>query len=365
MRAIQGRDIYRIPVMRTLESIFGVSGWVLDHSGAIQHRLNRRPRVLPIAADRQMVIIRDKKIVAADEHVVQLTLCSPHDHPLPAWHPGAHVDVFLPSGRKRQYSLCGDPDDRRRYRIAIRRIPDGGGGSVEMHDLQIGSALEISSPRNAFYLAVPGAGSPSTRLRFIAGGIGITPILPMLRLAENLGLDWTMLYTGRRRASLPFLDELAGYGDRVHVRTDDDHGVPAAEDLLAGVDERTAIYACGPPEMITTIYSGLPARAKTELHHERFSAPTIVEGTEFEIELARSGQTITVGATQSALAALLRYCPDVAYSCQQGFCGTCVQRVLDGTVQHRDRLLTDLQRANGEMLICVSRADDKRLVLDL
>ncbi|BAX99963.1 ferredoxin [Mycobacteroides stephanolepidis] len=353
------------PFLRVLGSLVGTSSWILDHSHNIQRRLNRRPRQLPGRSDRHSAVILDKKIVAEDEHVVQMTLCAPDGGALPAWHPGAHIDVFLPSGRRRQYSLCGDPGNVAEYRIAVRRIPGGGGGSIEMHDLTIGARIQISSPRNAFYMAIPGAGSSSTRLRFIAGGIGITPILPMLRLADHLELDWSMLYTGRHRASLPFLHELTAYGERVTVRTDDQHGLPNAAVLLERVDERTAIYACGPAAMIATTRAGLAVGSKTELHHERFSAPMVVDGIAFDIELARSGETVTVEADESALEAIRRLRPNLAYSCQQGFCGTCVQRVLSGNVRHRDQLLTDLQHQNGQMLICVSRAEGQRLVLDL
>ncbi|GAB5904419.1 oxidoreductase [Mycobacteroides chelonae] len=360
-----GGRFHRDPLMRVLGGVTDASGWILDRSQSVQRRLNRRPRQLPNNVDRHTVVVFDKKIVAEDEHVVQITLCAPTGTVLPAWHPGAHIDVFLPSGRRRQYSLCGDPSDVAEYRIAVRRIPDGGGGSIEMHDLTPGTQIQISSPRNAFYMAVPGAGSPSTRLRFIAGGIGITPILPMLRLADRLQLDWTMLYTGRHRASLPFLNELSPYGERVTVRTDDEHGLPHASTLLAGVDERTAIYACGPAAMIAATRAGLPTGSQAELHHERFSAPTVVNGTSFEIELARSGETVTVEAEESALDAIRRVRPHLTYSCQQGFCGTCVQRVLSGEVEHREQLLTNLQHQDGQMLICVSRAEGQRLVLDL
>lgn len=360
-----GGRFRRDPLMRVLGGVTDASGWVLDRSQSVQRRLNRRPRQLPANADRHTVVVLDKEIVTEDEHVVQITLCAPTGNALPPWHPGAHIDVFLPSGRRRQYSLCGDPRDVAEYRIAVRRIPDGGGGSIELHDLALGARIQISSPRNAFYMAVPGTGSPSTRLRFIAGGIGITPILPMLRLADRLQLDWTMLYTGRHRASLPFLNELSVYQDRVTVRTDDDNGLPDAAALLSGVDEHTAIYACGPPAMIATTRAGLPAGSMTELHHERFSAPTVINGSTFEVELTRSGETVTVEADESALEAIRRVRPHLAYSCQQGFCGTCVQRVLSGDVEHRDQLLTNLQHQDGQMLICVSRAKGQRLVLDL
>lgn len=351
------------PAFKVLGRAAGLCGKILDSSGSVQRYLNRHPRRLPAVADRIAVTVRACRTVAEDQDVVELTLTSTTS--LPPWHPGAHIDVFLPSGRRRQYSLCGMPDNTHEYRIAVRRVVGGAGGSLEMHELRPGARLEISSPRNAFYLALPGCGSDSARLRFIAGGIGITPILPMLRMAEASGVDWTMLYTGRHLDSLPFLDELACYGERITVRTDDRDGLPAAGELLAGVDERTAVYACGPPAMITAIQRGLPDESTTEFHYERFSPPAVVAGQPFEIQLARSGEVIPVAADETALQAIRRLRPDVAYSCQQGFCGTCVQRVVDGAVEHREQLLSDAQHERGHMLVCVSRARGDSITLDL
>ena len=205
--------------------------------------------------------------------------------------------------------MCGDPREEREYRIAVRRIPAGGGGSVEMHGLDVGRIVEISEPRNAFMMPLPGSASRTEKLRFLAGGIGITPILPMARLAERLGLPWSMCYTGRHRDSLPFLDELAAFGDKVQVRTDDEHGLPTAAELLEGVDERTAVYVCGPPPMIEAVRRAVPVGSGTELHVERFSPLPVVDGTPFELELARSGKVVGVGGDQSALAAFGRPSP--------------------------------------------------------
>ena len=155
----------------------------------------------PPAPDRVIALtVVDRQVVAHDQDVVALTLAAADGRPLPRWHPGSHLDIALPSGRLRQYSLCGDPADSDTYRIAVRRIVDGGGGSIEVHDgLPVGGEVTTHGPRNAFPLTVPGYGSPAQRFRFIAGGIGITPILPMLALAERLGVDWSMVYAGRSR----------------------------------------------------------------------------------------------------------------------------------------------------------------------
>jgi ferredoxin-NADP reductase len=266
----------------------------------------------------------------------------------------------------RQYSLCGDPSARDTYRIAVRRIPHGGGGSIEVHDLAVGATVTSNGPRNAFPLTVPGYGSPARRFRFIAGGIGITPILPMLGLAEQLGVEWSMVYVGRSCESLPFLDELARFGERVTVRTDDVHGLPTADDLLGECPGGTGVYACGPAPLLTGVRQCLAGRDDVELHFERFAAPPVIDGTPFTATAASTGATFTVGPEETLLSALQRSGVAAPYSCQQGFCGTCRTRVLDGVVQHRDSLLTEPERAAGMMLTCVSRAPEgAHLRLDL
>ncbi len=332
--------------------------------------------------------VTDRDVVAHDQDVIALTMVATDGGRLPRWHPGAHIDVLLPSGRLRQYSLCGNPDVPDVYRIAVRRIPDGGGGSVEVHDvLEIGATVTTQGPRNAFPLTVPGYGSPTRRFRFIAGGIGITPILPMLATAERLRVDWSMVYAGRTRDSLPFLDEVARYAagragsstdagragssadDRVRIHTDDEDGLPSASDLLDDCPDGTAVYACGPAPMLTAIRSELAGRDKVELHFERFAAPPVVDGKKFAVTVASTGQQIDVGADETLLAALNRAGVDAPYSCRQGFCGTCRTRVLGvtgGDVDHRDTLLTAPEHENAMMLICISRAaEGSRLTVDL
>lgn len=328
---------------------------------------SRRP-VPPPARDRTLTLtVVDRSVVARDENVVALTLAAPDGSALPEWHPGAHLDIHLPSGRIRQYSLCGNPAQRTEYRIAVRRIPDGGGGSIEVHDrLPVGSTVTSGGPRNAFPLSVPGYGSPTRRLRFIAGGIGITPILPMLGMAERLGVDWSMIYVGRSADSIPFIDEVRHYGDRIEIRTDDVHGVPAADALLGECPDGTTVYACGPADMITLVRQRLIGRDNVELHFERFAAPPVVDGEPFRVAVSSTGVELGVAADETLLAALQRAGVRAPYSCRQGFCGTCRTRVLDGVVQHRDTLLTAPERDSGMMLTCVSRAPaGERLTLDL
>lgn len=330
----------------------------------------RRPARPPEPPVPLSLTVAAREVVARDQNVVAFTLLRTDGTPLPRWHPGAHLDIHLPSGRIRQYSLCGDPGDRTRYRIAVRRIPDGGGGSIEMHDaLPVGATVTSGGPRNAFPLVMPGYGSPTTRLRFIAGGIGITPILPMLALAERLGADWSMIYVGRTADSIPFRDEVRRFGGHIEIRTDDIHGIPSGVDLLGECPDGTTVYACGPAPMLSVIRDRLSGRDGVELHFERFAAPPVVDGEEFEATVASTGERISVAADESLLAALHKAGVGIPYSCQQGFCGTCRTRILrttSGTVQHRDTLLTPPEHDGGVMLPCVSRATrGTDLLLDL
>ncbi len=349
------------------DTLIRVAGAAVPHFVSLVMRLggDRELPELPRAANRRTVRVTDRMVLAGDSDVVQLTLAADDGESLPHWHPGAHIDVHLPSGRTRQYSLCGDPLQPHEYRIAVRRIEDGGGGSVEMHGLVTGHRVDISDPRNAFVLALPGVSSRARSLHFIAGGIGITPILPMVRVAQQLGVPWTLCYTGRHRGSLPFVDELLAFGDKVRVRTDDQGGLPCAAELLDRSDERTAVYVCGPPPMTQSVGRAVPRGV--ELHTERFSPLPVVDGMAFEVELAHTGDVLAVAPQQTVLAALRGARPNIGYSCQQGFCGTCVQRVLSGEVEHRDGTLTEQQRAAGQMLVCVSRATSAgaRIVVDL
>ncbi|MFE4457593.1 PDR/VanB family oxidoreductase [Nocardia tengchongensis] len=298
-------------------------------------------------------VVIEAVMVEADD-VVSLTLVRPGHERLPAWRPGSHLDVFLPSGRQRQYSLCGDPVDQHRYRIAVRRIPGGDGGSLEIHALRPGDLLRIRGPRNAFTFVKR---APS--YLFVAGGIGITPILPMVRAAGTRG---RLVYLGRSRATMPFLGELPADTD---IRADDESGVPDIEAILRTAPPGAAVYVCGPSPVLEAAQRTLFTLNPTaSLHTEHFSALPVRDSREFALTLARTGIEVRVGSTETALDAIRRAYPDVAYSCRQGFCGTCKTRVLSGAVDHRDRLLTAAERP-GHMLTCVSRAVDGPLVLDL
>lgn len=298
-----------------------------------------------------VVAARDR---ACDE-VARIELAAPDGAALPPWRPGAHVRIRLPSGKERHYSLCGDGS--RSYVIAVRRIETGGGGSAEVHDkLTPGAAVRVMRPRNGF----PFAADPV--VLFIAGGIGITPILPMARAAAARRLDWHLVYAGRSRATMPFLAQVGALEPaRIEILADDEAGVPDCAALIGRAPADASVYACGPPPMLDGLRTAADAAGIRAFHFERFTAPPIVDGREFEIELRREGIVVRVPMDRSALDVLLDHDPGAPYSCRQGFCGLCVQRVLAGRVDHRSARLT----GDDEMLVCVSRAaDGERVVLD-
>ncbi len=322
--------------------------------------LGRRPPVVAVRRELELVV---RRVRAEASDVVSLLLTRADGDPagpeLPRWWPGAHLDVVLPSGRVRQYSLCGDPARRDGYRIAVRRIRDGAGGSREVHGLGEGARVRVRGPRSGFPLI------RAPRYLFMAGGIGITPILPMVRAVAAAGADWRFVYAGRGRDSMPFLDEIGGLDpSRVVIWADDERGgPPSGEALVANAPGGGTVgYLCGPPPMLAAVRSAGASLAA--LHVERFAAPPVSGGRAFTVELARAGVSLEVPADRSALEVITERLPDVAYSCRQGFCGTCRTRVLAGAVEHRDRALTAPERA-GTMTICVSRAEGERLVLDL
>ncbi len=309
----------------------------------------------------------DLEVAAKDlvsEGVVSLTLVHPNGRRLPDWSPGAHIDLVLPNGLTRQYSLRGNRWDTSRYRVGVLREPAGRGGSAFVHDeLRVGDRVGVGGPRNNFPLA------PSERYLFIAGGIGVTPILPMVHQADLLGADWTLLYGGRRRQSMAFLDELEGYGDRVQVVPEDEQGLLDLPAWLADVREGVRIYCCGPAPLLSAVEHACAHWPGHSLRIERFTADeqtAPVRDEPFTVELARTGATVTVTRESTVLDAVRAAGVDVLSSCQQGTCGTCETDVLDGVPDHRDSILADDERRAGDcMFICVSRSCSDRLVLDL
>lgn len=326
----------------------------------------------------QVMRVAGKTRLADD--VVALTLEPADGGPAPAWEPGAHVDLHLPCGLNRQYSLCGDPGQQDRWQVAVLREPAGRGGSDFVHDaLEPGTELSVTGPRNHFKLTA------ADRYLFIAGGIGITPILPMVREASAHGRPWRLVYGGRRRASMAFLGELAAWGDQVTVCPQDECGLLDLDSLLGKPEPGTAVYCCGPEPLLRAVEERCAAWPPGTLHVERFRADATnpaangqgdaAGGQEaggpprdgaFEVELAASGRVVQVPSGVSILAVLRGAGLEVLSSCEEGTCGTCETGVLDGIPDHRDCVLEPAERdANDLMMICVSRSKTPRLVLDL
>ena len=299
------------------------------------------------------------------EDVVAVTMADPGGDSLPPWTPGAHVDLILEPDLIRQYSLCGTPSDSRTIRVAILKAPDSRGGSVYVHErVHPGSLVRVRGPRNHFPLVA------SPRYLFIAGGIGITPLLPMMAAASAAGADWTLLYGGRTLASMAFADELGPYGDRVTLVPQDELGILDLNTALGQPRDDTLVYCCGPEGLLAAVEQSCAAWPAGALHLERFAAkpaePDTAADKPFELVLARSGLTLTVPTGKSVFDVVQQAGVSILGSCHEGICGTCEQVVLDGDVDHRDSILSEDERAlNETMMICVSRACSERLTLDL
>ncbi|GLY92287.1 PDR/VanB family oxidoreductase [Actinoallomurus iriomotensis] len=311
-----------------------------------------------MTTDLPMVLAR-KETVA--DGVVMLTLRRTDGGPVPAWEPGAHVDVELGSDLIRQYSLCGDPADRSSLRVAVLREPGGRGGSRVVHDdLAEGDVVTVGEPRNNFPLV------PAARYLFIAGGIGITPLLPMIAAVRSRGAAWRLVYGGRTRASMAFLSEL-GALSQVAVCPQDETGLLDLDSLLGEPCPGTAVYCCGPEPLLAAVEDRCATWPSGSLHVERFKAIEATgPRTTFEVRLALSGTTFVVPPDRSILETLEQAGLQILSSCREGTCGTCETTVLDGEPDHHDSLLTEEERAACDtMMICVSRARSPRLVLEL
>jgi len=309
------------------------------------------------------VLVHDVRRVADD--VLAVVLVAEESETLPPWEPGSHIDVHLPSGTVRQYSLCSDPDDLSRYRIAVLREPFGRGGSEEMHQsVSRGARLRISAPRNAF----PLVDAPDYRL--IAGGIGITPILAMARALDARARPARLLYIGASRSRMALVDELRDLTSvAVSVVATDEIGRPDIARFAVGAGP-AAVYACGPDRLLDAVAEACrQAPPGGGLHLERFTAappPVDDTGEGFAVELARQQRTIQVNPGATILEALRGNGVDVLSSCEQGICGTCETPVLAGDIDHRDDILTDEEKRDGRtMMVCVSRCAGRQLVLDI
>lgn len=305
------------------------------------------------------------------EDVLSLVLVDADAQPLPTWEPGAHVDLKLPGGFVRQYSLCGDPKQLGSYRIAVLFERHGRGGSAVVHtQMRPGDWVALEGPRNHFQLF------PSSSYLFIAGGIGITPILPMVAAVDREGAAWKLLYGGRSRSSMAFLEELASYGKRVTVVPQDEEGLLPLDAWLNTPRPGTLVYCCGPEPLLSAVEALCDGRwPPGSLQVERFTPRrwetagnegTVADAaTTFEVECRASGIVVEVKPGCSVLQALRSAGIAIPSSCEEGICGTCETKVLSGLPDHRDSILSHTEQAkSGSMFVCVSRSRSPRLVLD-
>jgi ferredoxin-NADP reductase len=307
------------------------------------------------------LVVREMQRVA--EGVVALTLARPDGGELPDWTPGAHIDLVLGDNLTRQYSLCGRTSDVGSWRIAVLRTPDSRGGSIKVHQLRAGSTVRVRGPRNHFPVLA------SSRYLFVGGGIGITPLLAMIYEVEAAGAEWELYFGGRTRQSMAFAEELARFGDRVHLVPEDEQGRLDLAAILAVPRPGTLVYACGPEGLLGAVERQCASWLPGSLHLERFSArtaDTTATDRPFEVVLQRSGRTLEVPVGTSIYETVRAAGVSVLGSCLEGICGTCETEVVEGDVDHRDSVLDDEERAAGEvMMICVSRCKGPRLTLDL
>ncbi|WP_338890460.1 PDR/VanB family oxidoreductase [Rhodococcus sovatensis] len=314
--------------------------------------------------DNTAILLRVQQKNYEADGVTSITLVDPTGAPLPTWEPGAHVALHLPGGLVREYSLCSDPSDRTKWTVAVLRAEKSRGGSILVHDaLSVGAEIEVAGPRNAFALD-----EDAIEHVLVAGGVGITPIVAMMRRLDHTGRNWKMLYAGRSRASMAFVDEISRAANAVVHADDEQGGLPDLAALLGDLTAGSVVYCCGPAPLLDAVAAAMPP--EVVLRTERFSAPEVIapEGgdTAFDLVLERSGRRVPVAPDQSVLDALLDAGLDVPSSCTEGICGTCEIGVVKGDVDHRDFLLGESEHAaNKTMFPCVSRCRSAELVLDL
>jgi ferredoxin-NADP reductase len=309
---------------------------------------------------RQLTIMSTKDEA---EDVKSFELQDPTSEPLPSWTPGAHIDVTTPQGLTSQYSLCGAATSAS-WRIATLRKADGKGVSRYLHDAaRAGDLLKVSGPRNHFELV----DAPSCL--FIAGGIGITPILPMIESVSRQGKPWRLAYGGRRRASMAFLSELDRFRENILIHPEAEAGLLPLEQLIRNANPTGTIFCCGPEPLIKAVETISRELGLAEPHVERFSPGEAVAqagDSGFEVELAKTGITLQVGPHQTILDAAEQSGVCLAASCREGVCGTCEIPVLAGEIDHRDSILSEAEKQAGRsMMICVSRARSTKLVLNV
>jgi ferredoxin-NADP reductase len=321
------------------------------------------PTVAAPRPGEETMQVRVRALVWEAPGVVSLHLASLDGSPLPAFEPGAHIDVKLPDGTLRQYSLCGDPDDLSHYRLGIRAISGGMSSGYVHRKLHAGDLVTVSTPRNNFPLV------EAKHYIFVAGGIGITPFIPMMREISAKNGSWTLLYCNRRNEDAPFLAEIRKLGGELSLHSSEAGTRLDVAQRFAKVEKDAVIYCCGPEKLMLAVEEATSAWPEGSVHFEWFAPRSRPEGEvsdSFEVVCQASGKTVTVPADKSILEVLGENGVQVPCSCEQGICGTCETRVVSGEVDHRDSILSSAERAASQtMMICVSRSRGPRLVLDV
>lgn len=322
---------------------------------------------MSLATDTLMLRVNHVRAEAKD--VLALELTAPDGSDLPPFTPGAHLELKLRNGQIRHYSLLNDPAERHRYVIAVGLALETRGGSRFIHEsLRQGDSLAVTAPRNNFPLD-----EDATRYCFVAGGIGITPILSMIRWCERHGRDWRLVYAARNRIRAAFYEDLLALDPqriRFHFSNEHEGAHLPVDELVATLAPDEQLYCCGPDPLMQAVKQASEPIV-SQVHFEWFTPPELpplqtgnAEG--FEVVLRRSGRTLHVGNDQSILEALEANGFDVPFSCRAGICRSCETTVCAGTPEHRDYVLSDEERAAGDcLMICVSRALTPSLELDL
>jgi ferredoxin-NADP reductase len=298
--------------------------------------------------------------------ITQLTLVRADGRDVPEWTPGSHIDLVLGPDMVRQYSLCGEPGDLRSWQVCVLYQPDGRGGSTRVHhEVREGDSITVHGPRNNFQLV------EASHYLFIAGGIGITPLLSMVTAVDRAGAKWSLIYGGHSRRRMAFADDLQRtHRDRVSLVPRDSDGRIDLARTLAGVTPTTAVYVCGPEGLLHAVEAMAADLDNVgEVHTERFTAKTQTGAPvldNFEVEFVRTGIAVSVGPDQSILDAARAVGIPAPFSCSEGTCGTCETNIVSGRADHRDSVLSPAeQEENSTLMICVSRAACPRIRLDL
>lgn len=322
-----------------------------------------RPTVAAPRAGEQTFEVRVRALVWEAPGVLSLELTAPDGGALPPFEPGAHIDLKLPDGTLRQYSLCGDPNDTSHYRLGIRAISGGMSSSYVHRKLRPGDLVTVSAPRNNFPLV------QAKHYIFVAGGIGVTPFIPMMREVSAKGRSWTLLYCNKRNEDAPFLAEIRQLGGEISLHSSEAGTRLDVAQRLTAVEKDAVIYCCGPEKLMLAVEEATSAWPEGTVHFEWFAPrarPADEVSGAFEVVCEQSGLTLTVPPEKSILEVLSEAGIEVPRSCEQGICGTCECRVISGEVDHRDSILSSAERAaNQTMMTCVSRAKSGRLVLDI